>query len=361
MGKSKKSSKKKQKYSVQDLLDRVSEYLDCFQFELAIKFCEKALELEPSNVKVLETSGNVYADIGDEENCKKCFLKAVEVQPDHGHEKYMYLGQMFSGDEAKSYYLKGIEIMKKTLENDWSMLENKAPNASNITEPCPSVTARDVSSAYCSIAEIYLTDSCEQEDAERNCAEFCSLAMESDKTNPDALIVMANFLLSKDDKEEAKNVLTKCFDLLKITKVKPMELTDNGEIRTDDVESSEVTEKVTPNESNECDEEKAALYSSRSVLAKLLIEIGEFDKAEAVLMELLEANDEDIEVWHMLGWNMHLKNQPSDAKFFLTKAVKLYEKLHCDDEELLEHLKGLLDKCSTDENSEESEEEMDTE
>ena len=50
-----------------------------------------------------------------------------------------------------------------------------------------------------------------------------------------------------------------------------MELTDNGEIRTDDVESSEVTEKVTPNESNESDEEKAALYSSRSVLAKLLI------------------------------------------------------------------------------------------
>lgn len=40
----------------------------------------------------------------------------MEVNPDTGHSKYMYLGQLFEGAEAIQFYQKGIELMVKERE-----------------------------------------------------------------------------------------------------------------------------------------------------------------------------------------------------------------------------------------------------
>ena len=44
---------------------QVDESLDNFNFELAVKFCERALDIEPDNVEVLETAGAVYLETGE--------------------------------------------------------------------------------------------------------------------------------------------------------------------------------------------------------------------------------------------------------------------------------------------------------
>ena len=44
---------------------QVDECLDNFNFDLAVKFCEKALEIEPDNVEVLEVAGAVYLETGE--------------------------------------------------------------------------------------------------------------------------------------------------------------------------------------------------------------------------------------------------------------------------------------------------------
>ena len=41
------------------------------------------------------------------------FNKAIELSPDSGHEKYMYMGQIHTGADAVTYFMKGIELMKK--------------------------------------------------------------------------------------------------------------------------------------------------------------------------------------------------------------------------------------------------------
>ena len=41
--------------------------------------------------------------------------RAVEVDPDDGHSKYMYLGQLCEGEESVKNFLKGIEILEKQL------------------------------------------------------------------------------------------------------------------------------------------------------------------------------------------------------------------------------------------------------
>lgn len=40
----------------------------------------------------------------------------MEVNPDTGHSKYMYLGQLFEGAEAIQFFQQGIELMVKERE-----------------------------------------------------------------------------------------------------------------------------------------------------------------------------------------------------------------------------------------------------
>ncbi len=47
-----------------------------------------------------------------------CFQTAVSLCPNEGHSKYMYLGQLSSGQEAVSYFTKGIEIMSSLLKGE---------------------------------------------------------------------------------------------------------------------------------------------------------------------------------------------------------------------------------------------------
>ena len=46
----------------------------------------------------------------------QCFKTAVELSPSEGHSKYMYLGQLSSGEEAVGYLTTGIEIMAAVLQ-----------------------------------------------------------------------------------------------------------------------------------------------------------------------------------------------------------------------------------------------------
>ncbi len=50
---------------------QVEEYMDTFNYELAHKFCKRALELDPDNIAVLETLGNLLAEQGDTEGAMK--------------------------------------------------------------------------------------------------------------------------------------------------------------------------------------------------------------------------------------------------------------------------------------------------
>ena len=57
------------------LLLQVDECLDNFNFELAVKFCERALDIEPDNVEVLEMAGSVFLETGDIDKAKSVSFK----------------------------------------------------------------------------------------------------------------------------------------------------------------------------------------------------------------------------------------------------------------------------------------------
>ena len=49
---------------------QAEEYIDSFDFELAQKFCQRALEQDVDNIRALETSGTLLLEVGETEKAK---------------------------------------------------------------------------------------------------------------------------------------------------------------------------------------------------------------------------------------------------------------------------------------------------
>ncbi len=95
----------------------------------------------------------------------------MSLSPDKGHAKYLYIGQMMEGEEAIKYITKGIEIMTcnygagqvggafHVAGSDGACLGTSSDGAGQEGGASMTDEERDeLSSAYCSLAEVYLTD-----------------------------------------------------------------------------------------------------------------------------------------------------------------------------------------------------------
>ncbi|XP_031564050.1 probable assembly chaperone of rpl4 [Actinia tenebrosa] len=297
-------------YSVEDLLQKIEECMETFNYQLAQKFCERGLELDANHLLLLETAGAVFLETGEAEKAKKCFQHAIELCPDEGHAKYMYIGQILQGQEAVEAFTKGIELMISTMNSS-----SKGAAKSDTVSP------NDVSTAYCSLAEIYMTDECFDTEAENKCFECCQKAVEYDPSNPDAYQTMANCLMSQEKIQDAQTMLKKGLDLW---------------LGKDDDDTDQVP---------------MPSYESRLTSAKLLLELEDFEVAGTVLQTLLEENDEDPQVWYLLGWMYHLSGQDNTSKkISLEKAKEISVKSGCEDEQFLQHIDELLSNMNPEKN-----------
>ena len=309
----------KMNYSVPDLMERVDQYVESFDFELAYKFCQKALELEPNNTNVIEVTGNVCAEQGELEKAKQYFLKAVKLEPDIGHIKYLYLGQISEGQEAVKYFNNAINILKLKLE---SILNNtKDPGEKQMQQRSINT---DISNVYCSLAEIYMTDCCMEEDAQKLCEYFCKQAIATNDKNPDSYIVTCNFLLSCNDMVQAKESALKLYDLWR-------SLTESQQ---DNIPT-------------------AMSYECRVSLIKVLIEIEYFDKVYDIVDQLIEENEDDIRIWYYLGLAKYFLLQADknndNPRFYLEKALELFEKTGYEDDDMKTHIEEMLGSCPAEE------------
>ncbi|XP_039661829.1 probable assembly chaperone of rpl4 isoform X1 [Perca fluviatilis] len=333
-----------EKYSVQQLLEKTEECMDSFDFEMAGLFCQRALDVDSTNLLALDMQGHICSELGDTQKAKGAFLRAVELSPDVGHSKYMYLGQIHTGQEAVDYYTKGIQVLLSALDKQVQTTQAQAGAAAPPDEDTELPTAKDVCVAYCSMAEIYLTDLCMEEGAADKCKDFIERALQYRHDNPEALQLMASYLFSTERNQEGKEYLLKSVALwLPIQKQSA---------------ASSSTEEDMQNE--------IPPYESRVTTAKLLIESEEYEMAVDVLEGLLEEDDEVVQVWYLSGWVCYLQFEKAKeqqeregrevmeedteewkalkeaGRSYLTNAKKLYSKLRCDDQPMLEHVDQLL-------------------
>lgn len=317
---SKDEEEKGEKYTVYDLMTRVNEYLENFNHEMALLFCQKALAMEPNNVKVLECYGNVCAEVGDIEKAKKYFNDAVNIQPNKGHVKYLYLGQLHEGLDAVKFYEKGIELMKHVIQTE----ENNQEDLKQRT-----LTNTDIANVYCSIAEIFMTDCCMEEDAEELCEKYCKLAIEIDSKSLDASVGMCNLLLNQCKMDDAKASTLTAFELWSTF-------------------SKETSEEMIP---------EVMSYEARVTLIKLLIEVECYDKVSVIVDQLIEENEDDLRIWYYLGLAKSLLKDTDNPRFYLEKALELFEKTGLERDEMVDHIEELLKDCPPDDDMEMIEEE----
>jgi tetratricopeptide (TPR) repeat protein len=246
----------------------------------------------------------------------------------------MYMGQMTTGQEAVQYFVTGIMLMKKSLTLIDTLQANAATTVSKQTTP------RDVSSAYCAIAEIYMTDACDEPDADEKCKQNLDLAIDADPTNAETYHTLASYWLCKGDRQSAVEAMDKGVSLwlpqLR-NAVKP-----EGATLDDPVEVCPLS------------------YPARINCAKTLIELENYEVASEILELLLDENDEVVEVWYLLGLLNYLQGSDfkNNARHYLKKGLELAAKLRFDDADMLSQMNQLLMELgpSTESDDEEDEE-----
>ena len=132
---------------------------------------------------------------GELEKAQQCLGRAITVQPNQGHRKYFSLAQLFSGQESLELFKHGITVLESTLpEID--------PNSEDGKE-----MKKELASAYCAIAELYMTDLCDNPEAETECTQSIQKSVEVDPQNPESWQTKARLHLIKNEFQQAKDDL----------------------------------------------------------------------------------------------------------------------------------------------------------
>jgi len=300
---------KSRDYSIDDVLQKAEDCMDEYKYDLARKFCERALEMDSDNVKALELTAGLLLELGQIDSAQQCLGRAIFLQPNEGHSKYLTLAQILSGSESRDLYRKGAEVIA-------SRLSSLPPTDEKVPE-----LRRDLSNAYVSIAEIYMTDLCDNEEAEQEAKECISKSVESDGTNPESFQALANFSLVTGDTDSARTAIDKSTSFWLDEQVKFLE---NGE-------GTETT----------------LSYTFRLSTAKILLDLEDFDTANKVLDSLVAEDEQVVTAWYLLGWLNFLRTKcepeyAGNARYYLNRAKEVNQVAPTDDDPMVEHINELL-------------------
>jgi len=419
--------------SVNELLEAASAAMESLDVEKAYQiFCRAAtlLEREENNsstgtigiddndtetkqkdlIHVLEKMGELQVSIGDQDLAKKHFLQSIQLLEERQQQQpnksfyetqsniCFYIGQLSIEKEALEAYLRGIRSLEECIQlvmnekNDDDMQDDTAADDVS-TQPAqqqPSLLSssssselhelrQKLSSAYCNLAELYLTDLCEEETAESDCEHYLekALHLKDGDGEPlvDALQNMASLRLSQQDRQrEAFPFILRAYEkqrvgseaLSTLVGLHRATMDGNNNNNNGNKELIEDDDKNNGNnngnnnntikeegQAQELLEVEAASnlpeFEFRCQTAKLLLECAGLlsesenrqassvsnnnytnkndflSKAICVLGSLLAQNDEVIEIWFLTGCAFAAMVPPltDTAKFYLERANQM--------------------------------------
>eukprot|EP01080_Neovahlkampfia_damariscottae_P000012 gene12-4263_t len=301
---------KNQTQSFEDIKEKALQYLDSYEYQAAITYFNFCLQKKPDSTEIIELLGTTYMSINDPDSARNCFKKAVKISPKIGYSKYMYLGQLSEGKKALDYYNKGISILQAMKTQQDCVLSSTEIQTYLID-------------AYCSVAELFMTDLCFEKNAENVCEECLIKSQKEDpeENNLNYLQTAANLRLVQQKKDEAKKIMSKLFTLLQ-----------KGSI---------------------------ASYEFKISATKILIELEEYSAAMELLVLLTEDFDQIVDVWYLMGLCLKLQKEFKSAIDHFNKGLEI-AKVTDEDPEFVKVLKDEIKECSKEKfDNEDEEEEID--
>jgi hypothetical protein len=354
--------------SVDDLLESAEAAMTSLDVEKAISSYSKAASLlrmgrtssfetrERGLIQILENLGESKVSVGDQDGAKQDFreaLQLLEQQDDTDtmpyHETrsslYFYVGQLCMEQEALQAYQQGVTSLESCIQLAQEASTDKMEEDENTRRKVLPELHQRLSGAYCTIAELYLTDLCYESDAEDECERYLEKALQIKDVDGepvvDALQTMASLRLSQQQRRsEAVPYIIRAYEKMRVGSealASLVGLTDQGGA-TDNPEEQALELKEV-DEANNLPE-----FEFRCQTAKLLLECAALLKetrqesesvsqqeeqcvlaAIAVLGSLLAQNDEVVEIWFLTGCAFAARNPTmvDSAQYYLQRTMEM--------------------------------------
>lgn len=220
-------------------------------------------------------------------------------EPERQAGLFMYMGQLSQGEEALVFYQQAIEQLEKIDQR------------------------QQLATAYCTVAELYLTDLCFADDAEEQCETYLQQALQISGNLSDALQTCASLRLSQQRPVDAVEMILKAFESMKDgcqALAKLVGMRDDPSAEQHAVELVRVENVQTLPE-----------FEFRCETAKILLECASLDQkadeclqaAIDVLGSLLAENDEVVEVWVLAGNAFAALMNTELAKYYWERALEM--------------------------------------
>lgn len=345
-----------------DLIEQGDLAFDSLDLNKALQCYESAIpQLQQDNEKmadVMAKIGECKVSMGDQEGARNDFEQAINIVPGGSNHKragyYLYLGQLSLEEEALEAYKKGIQELESCIQCNLESMEiekeqfedpHKDGNSSSISI---NDLKNQLARAHCTVAELFLTDLCYAENAEKECEFHVETAMKiTDEPIIDALQVMASLRLSQQ--KEAETYILKVYNEMKegcdalATMVGLNEPLGDGAVELSNVEAVN----------------SLPSFEFRSQSVKLLLECGSDECVQAaiqVLGSLLAENDEVIEIWYLLGCAFEMNDGGELAVEYWQRAIEMLEKVkeglqqEDEDDDILQQLNECKDQIAEIEN-----------
>eukprot|EP01025_Chloroclados_australasicus_P005991 TRINITY_DN11972_c0_g3_i4.p1 TRINITY_DN11972_c0_g3~~TRINITY_DN11972_c0_g3_i4.p1 ORF type:complete len:367 (-),score=65.55 TRINITY_DN11972_c0_g3_i4:1785-2885(-) len=319
-------SRRQTPQNAQDLYQRGMYSMDIQDYGNAERYFEMAAGLAPNNHKIVEAYGSLLAEMGKADKATEVLTKAVELSPDQGFEKYMYLGQLLEGEAGILHVRKGIDIIKGMISQ---------ANHSEQVE----LLRNAYSSALCALAE-QLMQLAQDKEVDDNgqidavitmeCEKVLNEARNADSNSPEPVQALASLRYECGMPEEALTLLresmSKWFKPRKqITAYN--EMPGDGDGVQMDENADAHTQKAKDKEEEDDEEEEYVeqpAYEFRFECAKLLLELEEnTDTAIEVLEQLLEEDDRIPHVWQLLAMSYYGGNKMEEAEEIANQAIEI--------------------------------------
>ena len=196
------------------LLEQAQSFADSLAFDEALEHCRAALELDPDNVAALDGMGEACVQLGDIETARQVLERSVALAPDGDPGRYMNLGQMSEGEESLRWYTSGVQRLRA----ERSALEQASGTRAELQERWAAST-HALATALCSVAEIYMTDLCDEDEAEAKCEALACEAVELVQGLQEQLLAepyqtLASLRLSQERPDEAGPLLDKVLAII---------------------------------------------------------------------------------------------------------------------------------------------------
>ncbi|OWZ17668.1 hypothetical protein PHMEG_0008359, partial [Phytophthora megakarya] len=269
-------------YSVAELVAKAEALVDQCQPELAVQFFEKALVQDPANTSLLDSIGELSTELDNPERALSAFQQSVQLAPAQNPSKYFYLSQLVTGEEAEHFMTQGITHLQQELQQH---ADPKTPEAL--------VIKKQICDAFCSLGELYMTDLCDHEEAEGRCEKYFQEAMNFDVGLPEPTQALANLRLVQQNKEAADELLEETYRRLH----------------------------------ENCDENSLPSLEFRTATGKMLIEVERYEQACDVLEGVMQEDDENAELWFLVGTCYRAMDDLPNALEFFEKCQKMLNKL----------------------------------